>query len=269
MRNGNVCVRGPPIQERVTGLKRKPISRPRLRRRREVRSSLFSLPPPELQPGESLGEFARRVMGGAIRSGQLLPGEHLREADVAEWLGISRTPVREAFHGIIADGLLVTGPWNGAMVAVLDQNQLVELYAVREVLEGAAAGLAATHASSAEVEQMVEIAASELAAANDPAKLVLINSELHRAIYAAAHNRYLLQSLSAVTDALGLLRHSTFVLPGSVEQAREEHLGIINWIRARNKKRAEEAARKHVSSSLALRLKLIRGADRVKRIAAS
>ena len=49
------------------------------------------------------------------------------------------------------------------------------------------------------------------------------------------------------------------MLPGSVEQAREEHLEIINSIRSRNEKRAEQAARKHVSNSLALRLKLMRG----------
>jgi len=217
---------------------------------------LFRLAPPELHPGEALGEFALRVMRDAIRSGQMMPGEHLREAEVADWLNISRTPVREAFHSIVADGLLVAGPWNGVMVADLDQNQLVELYAVREMLEGGAAALAATHASSAEVEHIFEIAASELAAKSDPAKLVVINSELHHAIYAAAHNRYLLQSLSTVTNALGLLRHSTFVLHGSIEQAREEHLDIINSIRTRNAKRAEEAARKHVHNSLALRLKL-------------
>ena len=87
----------------------------------------------------------------------------------------------------------------------------------------------------------------------------MINSELHHAIYAAARNRYLLQSLlSTVTNALGLLRHSTFVLQGSVEQARGEHLDILNAIRTKNAKRAEEAARKHVRNSLALRLKLER-----------
>lgn len=214
--------------------------------------------PPEQQPGEALGEFASRVMRAAIRSGQLMSGEHLREADVAKWLGISRTPVREAFHSIVADGLLVSGPWNGAMIAELDQNQLVELYAVREALEGAAADLAAKHASSAEIENMFEIAKIELSAKDDPAKLVLINSELHHAIYSATHNRYLLQSLRTITDALGLLRHSTFVLPGSIELARNEHLEILNAIRDRDEKRAEHWARKHVSNALALRLKLMR-----------
>jgi DNA-binding GntR family transcriptional regulator len=230
----------------------------RARRHKEARSSLLSLPPPGSRAGEGLGDYALRALRTAIRTGKLKPGEHLRESDVANWLGISRTPVRQAFHSIIADGLLTTGPWNGAVVTELDRNQLVELYAVREVLEGAAAAEAAKHASNAEIEHMLEIAASERAAKNDPSKLVLINSELHEAIYAAAHNRYLMQSLRTITDALGLLRHSTFVLPGSVEQASQEHLQIINAIRTRHAKRAEEFARKHVSNALTLRLRLAR-----------
>jgi DNA-binding GntR family transcriptional regulator len=231
----------------------------RARRHKEAKSSLLSLPPPSSRPGEGLGEYALRALRAAVRTGELKPGEHLRESDVATWLGISRTPVRQAFHSIIADGLLTTGPWNGAMVAELDQTQLVELYAVREVLEGAAAALAAKHASDAEVAHMLEIVESECEAREQPSRLVLINSELHEAIYAAAHNRYLMQSLRTVTDALGLLRHSTFVLPGSVEQANQEHLQIVNAIKVRNPQRAEEFARKHVSNALALRLKLARG----------
>ena len=83
-------------------------------------------------------------MREAIRSGKFRSGEHLREADVAKWLNISRTPVREAFHRIISEGLLTNGPWNGVMVAELDAQQLVQLYAVRAALEGTAAALAAT-----------------------------------------------------------------------------------------------------------------------------
>jgi DNA-binding GntR family transcriptional regulator len=194
----------------------------------------------------------------AIRRGEFKPGEHLREADVAHWLNISRTPVREAFHRIVSEGLLVVGPWNGAMIAELDRQQLVELYAVREVLEGTAAGLAAQHASPAEIQHLFQIAASERAAKDDPEKLVVINADLHQVIYSAAHNRYLLQSLNSVVDALGLLRHSTFVLPGSTKQARREHLEILRAIRDRNAKRADQLARRHIRHALALRLQLFR-----------
>src|SRR3981081_2310896 len=98
--------------------------------------------PTRRQRGESLGELAYRVMREALRSGTFRPGEHLREADVAQWLGISRTPVREAFHRLIAEGLLADGPWSGVMVADLDALQLIQLYAIREALEGPGARLA-------------------------------------------------------------------------------------------------------------------------------
>jgi DNA-binding GntR family transcriptional regulator len=210
------------------------------------------------QRGESLGGFAYRVMREALRSGTFKPGEHLREADVAQWLSISRTPVREAFHRLIAEGLLADGPWSGVMVAELEARELIQLYAIREALEGTAAALAARHATETEVRRLFEIAAAEARAKGNPQKLVVINSKLHQAIYAAAHNRYLLQSVNTIVDALGLLRHSTFVLPGSAELAHREHLQIIKAIRDRRPAEAERKARQHVRHALAMRLELPR-----------
>src|SRR5258708_24305221 len=132
--------------------------------------------------GESLGDFAYRTMREAIRSGKFRSGEHLREADVAKWLNISRTPAREAFHRIISEGLLTNGPWNGVMVADLDAQQLVQLYAVRAALERTAAALAARHATKTEVQRLFQIPTREPPPKNPPAKLVIINSELHQTL---------------------------------------------------------------------------------------
>lgn len=194
----------------------------------------------------------------SIRGGVFEPGDHLREANVAAWLEISRTPVREAFHRIVSEGLLTVGSWNGAMVAQLDAQQLVELYAVRAVLEGAAARLAAEHASRMEVKNLFAIAEREARSKNDPKSLVVINAELHHAIYNAAHNRYLMQSLNTVVDTLGLLRHSTFVLPGSVELAHSEHLAILKAIKDGDARNAERLAVAHINNALELRLQLLR-----------
>ena len=213
---------------------------------------------PLRQPDESRGEFAYRVMRESLRSGAFRSGEHLREADVAKRLRISRTPVREAFHRLVAEGLLNVGRWNGVVVAELSADELVQLYAVREALEGTAARLAAEHATATEIARLSEIAAAEAAAKSDPNKLVVINSELHQTMYAAAHNRYLLQALNTVVDALGLLRHSTFVLPGSIELAHREHLKIIAAIRKHKPDDAEELAREHIRHALAMRLRLPR-----------
>jgi DNA-binding GntR family transcriptional regulator len=218
--------------------------------------SVLARQPPSQQSRESLGDFAYRVMREALRSGQFRPGEHLREADVARWLNISRTPVREAFHRIISEGLLTDGPWNGVMVAELTADQLVQLYAIREVLEGAAAALAAKYATKAEVQRLVRIAATE-AGEKNPEKFFVINGELHQTLYGAAHNPYLVQSLTSIVDTLGLLRHSTFILPGSIELAHREHLKIIRAVRDHKAAEAEKLAREHVRHALKMRLELL------------
>ena len=128
---------------------------------------------------------------------------------------------------------------------------------MRETLEGTAAALAARHATRAEVQLMVKIAATEARERGRPERLVTINGELHQTIYTAAHNRYLLQSITTIVDALGLLRHSTFMLPGSIELAHREHMKIIRAIRERNHVAAEELAREHVRHALAMRLQLL------------
>jgi DNA-binding GntR family transcriptional regulator len=237
---------------------KRPVGKKRKAHPAGLQHSIFKRPAAGRKPGEVLGDYAYRVLRESIRAGLFEPGDYLREADVANWLEISRTPVREAFHRIVSEGLLVIGSWNGAMVAQLDAQQLVDLYAVRALLEGAAAGLAAEHASRIEIKNLFAIADREMAAKNDPEALVIINSELHQAIYNAAHNRYLLQSLNTVVDTLGLLRHSTFVLPGSIELAHKEHLGILRAIQDGDSKRAEELASAHVNNALELRLQLLR-----------
>lgn len=228
-----------------------------MRRLAENRTSFPQRPP--VDGSRSRGEYAYGALRAALRSGKLRPGHHLREVDVAAWLELSRTPVREAIRRLVAEGLLVLGPWNGALVAEPDEDQVRELYAVRESLEGAAAALAASQADPAEIKRLRDILAREARALNDPSRLVRINDRFHDALYRSAHNRYLLQSLNTVIDSLGLLKHSTFVLPGSGIAAHKQHTAIVKAISDRDAGAAERHARMHVRDSLKLRLQLMRG----------
>lgn len=224
------------------------------------RAAPAGFPPPPPREGErSRGDYAYAAIRATLRAGGLHPGQHLREADFAAWLGLSRTPVREAIRRLVAEGLLAKGPWNGVVIAELDAQQVTELYAVRESLEGTAAALAAMQASAAERERLKEIVAAEAKALADPQRLVEINDQLHDALFRAAHNRYLLQSLTTVLDTLGLLKQTTFVLPGSAIAAHRQHVAIVAAIRARDAERAEQEARNHVRDSLKLRLRLMGG----------
>ncbi len=207
----------------------------------------------------SLGEFVLGKLRHAIRQGRYQPGQRIREVEVAGWLGVSRTPVREAFRQLQADGLLLLTPWRGAQVAELDRAQLVELYAMRRVLEGTAAGLAAENASKSEIGFLFELLKKERTAGPTPARLAESNRLFHKTLYGAAHNRYLLDSLNALADSLALLRPTTYEMPGRAEAARREHAAIADAIKRHDRKAAEKAARTHIAVAEKARLQLLFG----------
>lgn len=207
----------------------------------------------------SLGEFVHGWLRDAIRDGRYQPGGRIREAEVAVRLGVSRTPVREAFRRLQADGLLVLTPWRGAEVAQLDRGQVVELYAMRRVLEGTAAGLAAEHATHAEIDRLFELLKQDKAAAGDSTRRAEINREFHQVLYAAAHNHYLLKTLNALADSLALLKSTTYKVPGRADTALSEHVLIAEAIRKHDAGDAERTAREHIESAEQSRIKLLFG----------
>jgi len=199
----------------------------------------------------------------SIRSGRLPPGERLRETDIAERLGVSRTPVREALRRLQSDGLVTFAPWRGMTVAALDLGQLEELYDMREVLESAAARFAATNATDADVAGLRSLLDEQAAAGSDAGALERINRAFHDAIYRAAHNRYLLGALSSLADSLGLLKNTTFSLAGRPESGLVEHRRIVDAIAARDPAVAEDAARRHIARARDLRLHLFQTEQRL------
>ena len=205
----------------------------------------------------SRADDVRERVVEAIRLGRYLPGERIRETEVADWLSVSRTPVREAFRRLESEGLLVFESWRGAIVADLNRQQISELYAMREVLEGAAAKLAARHIDEAEIELLeilLERSNKDDASAEELAEL---NRQFHEAIYASAHNRYLSQTLEQLRNNLALLKGTTYSVPGRRETVAAEHRAILDAISARDPMAAETAARAHINAAQRARLRLL------------
>jgi DNA-binding GntR family transcriptional regulator len=203
--------------------------------------------------GQDLGQDTYQRLKEAIRDGTFKVGERLTELDLAARLKVSRTPVREAMHRLEADGLLCYEPRRGVTVTRPDHLMIIELYVMREALEGTAAGLAAQHASSIEVAALAELVDSENAHLGDGAELSRINQKIHRLLYFAAHNRYLLRSLSALADTMTLLPTMLGDL-ARAKEAHEEHLRLLAAIRAKDTEQAESAARQHLRSAQRHRL---------------
>src|ERR1700744_60858 len=100
----------------------------------------------------SRAAFVYDTLRDAIWEGRIGRGERIREEEIARTLGVSRTPVREALQRLQQRGLLVNRIGRGLTVAELSKREVIELYAMREILEGSAARFAAQHATRPEVE---------------------------------------------------------------------------------------------------------------------
>ncbi|MDC7787685.1 GntR family transcriptional regulator [Rhodoplanes sp. TEM] len=206
-----------------------------------------------------LGEAVFRALCGALRDGVYRPGDRIVEDEVAQKLEVSRTPVREALGRLLAKGLVEHAGGRGMVVRRPDAAEVLELYAMREILEGAAARLAAGQASAPEIDTLAELAES-FATADDARKMARLNRLLHEAIVRAARNRFLDGALREMQDAIALLGPTTFNVAGRPATAVAEHAAIVAAIAARDADAAEQAARAHIREALRARLKLMQGA---------
>ncbi|WP_417454441.1 GntR family transcriptional regulator [Kiloniella sp.] len=201
----------------------------------------------------SLGEYVYQEVLQAIRDGQYHPGERIRESEFTKSLNVSRTPVREAFRRLQSEGRLTFEPQRGAIVAELNPQEVAELYALRQQLEGIAARFAAQHASDMEIANM-EYILEKGREAKDPRDLNQINWELHHAIYNAAHNRFLIKAFEAISDSMALLRGVKYLPSDRPNPLYEEHQRIIEEIKNRNPEAAEKAAQQHIKRAFQIHL---------------
>ena len=204
----------------------------------------------------SRAEHAYQRLLQAIIDGSLKPGGRILEVDLANWLGISRTPVREALKRLESEGVICNAPRRGMVIAQLDIQAIMELYQMREVLEGTAARLAAQQCSEAEVYNLRELSSQEQQSQHHAADQAVKNRAFHNAIYLAAHNRYLLKSLNSLRDAMALLGPTTYMLDSRAQTALSEHAAIVDAIENRDPTAAESAARMHIRAAQMARIRL-------------
>ncbi|MBP9183309.1 MAG: GntR family transcriptional regulator [Fuscovulum sp.] len=200
----------------------------------------------------------------AIEGGTYKPGDRLVESELAERLGVSRTPVREALQRLETQAML-TRDGRSLIVASLDHNQLAELYAVRTELEGLAARLAARHATDEEVRVLQSMVAEDRAlVGGDPRALSRANKRFHKQIHLASHNRFLVQQLDLVHRSMALMANTSFAAEGRDEVALAEHDEIVAAIAARDGDRAWQALRTHISRAFETRLRVEAGEIRTR-----
>ena len=190
----------------------------------------------------------------AIDRGAYRPGDRLVESELADRLGVSRTPVREALQRLETQGLLARDG-RSLVVAALDRDQTAELYAVRSELEGLAARLAAKHAAAEEVRVLAAMVDEDRALVGDPQAMALANRRFHTQIHLASHNRYLVQQLQMVYRAMVLMAETSLAAEGRTAAALDEHAAIVDAIARGEGDAASDALRAHLSRAFEVRLR--------------
>ncbi len=221
---------------------------------------LMTIHDESLQPGPQ-GNSAYQRLLTEIREGTLLPGDRLREIEVSERLGVSRTPVREAIRQLEADGLVTHVPRQGATVRGLDYAEVMELYEMRAVLEGTAARLAARAASDVELDEL-DVLNDRLAEAGTGPEAARVNRIFHATLLDAAKNRFLARSISSLQKALLILGPSQLLDSDRAEAAVAEHRLIMAALKARDSAAAETEMRAHIQAAQRMRIRALQERDR-------
>ena len=195
----------------------------------------------------------------AILSAILPPGQRLGEELLAALFDVSRTPVREALLRLETTGLAHRVPRRGLIVARITPQEIVEVYVVRENLDGLAAHLAAQVATPSDVATLIAINEEFARAvrAGDVVAMADLNLQFHEAIAHIARNSLLSQFLMQIHHHVRRIPGTTFQHPGRAACAVEEHASIVEAIQARDAERARHLATESMATARRIRIAML------------
>jgi len=207
-----------------------------------------------VEDGATLADQVFSRIRRQIVEGEIAPGAKISEPELARTLGISRGPLREAIGRLEAGGLLVRRANVGARVVELSLEQLLEIFLIREALEGLAARLAAERMPQEEIEELRRLLAQHQAQVEQEAGRAYFQKEgdldFHYRIVKGSRNDRLIQILC--NDLYHLVRMYRYQLGMASPRARrglQEHVHIVEAIAERDPEMAEILMRRHVRAS--------------------
>jgi DNA-binding GntR family transcriptional regulator len=183
----------------------------------------------------------------AIMDGSFEPGDRLVETSIAEGMGVSRTPVREAFRQLEIEGLAENVPRKGTIVKGISKRDILEIYEIREVLEGLAFRLACANISETRILELKEMLSKmeQSLDNNDIKEYWRLHSEFHNTIMYFSNNQRLIDQMKQIYEYLSKLRNFTLVMNKRRNIAMEEHKALIEAFENKDEVLAEQIGREH------------------------
>lgn len=209
-----------------------------------------NLQPTNTGRGQTAHVYVRETIRLAILNGQLPGGTRLVQSDLADQLDVSTTPVREALRDLASEGLIRVDPHHGGVVAELDEDDLREVYQIRQRLEPFALEVAMPHLTDEILDRCEELHEAMTAAPNS-AIWVQLNREFHMTIYEASTQHRLVSMVRSLQDASVMAVSARIQgLPEKRSIANNEHGELIAALRAGDLERAQDVIMHHVTLSL-------------------
>ncbi|MEW8955264.1 GntR family transcriptional regulator [Clostridium sp.] len=187
----------------------------------------------------------------SILSGKLKAGDRLIETAVAEAMGVSRTPVREALRQLELEGLADNMPRKGTIVRGMPKEEALDIYDLRAIMEGLATKLCCINISRKEISELRDIIEDmEKALINkDTDRFISIHSRWNEVIINASRNKYLIKSIQQIYEYLLMLRTVSLYSDESKTVALKEHKEILEAIEVGDEELSEALARRHVENA--------------------
>jgi len=191
----------------------------------------------------------RRSIEDDIRTGSLLPGDPIDEQEIAARFGVSRTPVREALLQLKVQGMVVSQPRAGMVVAKMDLQELLAIWELMAELEGVCTRLACQRMTPQEREELARLHRASAAAveADDVDGWRDANHAFHEALYHGCRNPYLRQELLRLRARTGAYLAHAFSAVGRLRSSYEQHGELVQAIQDNDAARAHEMMMRHIS----------------------
>lgn len=211
---------------------------------------LGGLTPATSGRGQTAHVYVREMIRLAILNGQLPGGTRLVQSDLAAQLEVSTTPVREALRDLASEGLIRIDPHHGGVVAELDEEDLREVYQIRQRIEPFALEMAMPKITE-EILQRCEELHEAMSAAPNSATWVQLNRDFHMTIYEASEQERLVTMVRSLQDASVMAVSARIQdLAGARDSANKEHGELIEALRAGDLERSKAVIMHHVTLSI-------------------
>ncbi len=208
---------------------------------------------------KSLREEVYESLRKSILHGKLKPGQHLIEEQLADHVGISRTPVREAFHKLEKDELVTRLPKGGYAVTEFTKGDVEEIFGIRSALESYAAYLATLHTAPDKISVLEnKVKESEEALEKgETDKAVQLNTEFHDLLYKSCKSKKLVDMISTFRDYFYRYRSALLQTQDGISSSNKDHRQMLEAMKKKNPRLAERLVRKHLAKGKELVLKEI------------